>query len=219
MYQLWKAAIDYKDQITYHQAEEFSPQYSFAAKLTGEKLFLLNGFLSYHEVSDFLYSNSCELNDKIKQILFDLLYHYILEIELRKGMDVNGYHMGQLHQNILNDAYGLSVKEWYLALDPTKQRKICYYLHRMYQAGQSEALFIASVTAICKDVILYKSKIKDDEFLIYFACEENEEERSQFELVQFLFLPLGVSVRCYWDRHFGVVGSEETMQYDEIIIY
>jgi hypothetical protein len=219
MYQLWKAAIDYGDQITYHQAEEFSPLYSCAAKQTGYKIFLLNGFLSYHEVSDFLYSNTGELSEKSRQILFDILYHYILDVELRKGLDVNEYHMGQLHQIILKEEYGLQVKEWYLALEPTEQRKICYYLHRMYEASQSEELFIASVTAICKDVIIYKSKIIEHEFLIYFACEENEEERSQFELVKSLFLPLRVSVCCYWDRHFGVVGSEETMQYDDIIIY
>lgn len=51
---------------------------------------------------------------------------------------------------------------------------------------------------------------------MYVSNNENTEDAEVIALVQELFLPLGYELDIFWEKHFAVIGQEQTMQLDEI---
>ena len=64
--------------------------------------------------------------------------------------------------------------------------------------------------------ILYKNKCREKQILLYVSNNENTEDAEVIALVQELFLPLGYELDIFWEKHFAVIGQEQTMQLDEI---
>ena len=64
--------------------------------------------------------------------------------------------------------------------------------------------------------IVYKNKCREKQILLYVSNNENTEDAEVIALVQELFLPLGYELDIFWEKHFAVIGQEQTMQLDEI---
>ncbi|CAM5263560.1 Iron-dependent peroxidase OS=Lysinibacillus sphaericus OX=1421 GN=LS41612_08705 PE=4 SV=1 [Lysinibacillus sphaericus] len=58
-----------------------------------------------------------------------------------------------------------------------------------------------------------------DELLLYIAQKKTERNDSKVQLIQELFLPVSFHMEVYWEYHFGIIGTEETMKLDQIALY
>ena len=55
--------------------------------------------------------------------------------------------------------------------------------------------------------------------LVYIGQKETEKERERVEFLRDMFLPVHYQVYLFWEHHFGIIGVEETMELDEMVLF
>ena len=62
--------------------------------------------------------------------------------------------------------------------------------------------------------MLFRSQV-----LVYIGQKETEKERERVEFLRDMFLPVHYQVYLFWEHHFGIIGVEETMELDEMVLF
>lgn len=57
------------------------------------------------------------------------------------------------------------------------------------------------------------------ELLVYLGVKETKEEQEKAAFLRELFLPMQEKVYYFYEHHFGIIGVEETMVMDEMVIF
>ena len=69
------------------------------------------------------------------------------------------------------------------------------------------------------DSLVYASNDEIRELLIYVGVRETEKEQEKLEFLKGMFLPLNYRVFLFWEHHFGIIGVDETMELDKMVLY
>ncbi len=156
---------------------------------------------------------------EFKEVLFDALMHYLVGVDLRQGLCRWDYYQKFLKQDFGDGKFGAGYKEMFDSYDRQQARYLSAYLTGQYQAGSSLFYLRAMIKALYPQSIVYLNEDKELELLIYIGKKESPELRRQVECLCDAFVPFEYSIHLFWDKHFGIIGIDETMVPDEIVLF
>lgn len=154
-----------------------------------------------------------------RELFFDIYMHHMVQLDLRQKLSREEYQHRYILEDCLSDVCQIDSDKVIRQLEKEKVPLLIRQVWKLYRCGSSLLLFRETMQAMYPESILYENKEKEDQLLIYIGEKETEEERARIELIQAVFLPLNVQVHLFWEHHFGIIGIDETMVFDEMALY
>ena len=124
----------------------------------------------------------------------------------------------QIEKEIEKVFYGEKIKNIYTNLSKKEQMIILSLLNYKNKIDNKKSLFCEAVRKIFPKAIFYFYKEKR-KFLLYIAENDTEENIDKMLLIEDLFLDNICSLEVFWNKHFGIIGENNTMNIDKMIIY
>lgn len=212
-----------KEHVFFRQATDYSPYYEQAFLCMNQQrvesqIIEINSLYRFNAIFSQLLSPYIEEAESVKDYLFDILIHYLVEVDLRHGLSKKEYYIRRLKQSIEAGEYGTAVARRFVQIETKQQMLLCEMMLGQLQTGASIACFAKVIRALFPDAIVYKKQSKEKQVLVYIGeLYEKLRENTIIFIIE-TFLPLDFSVRLFWEHHFGIVGVAETLKIDAIEI-
>ncbi len=221
---MWEMYLKSKENIRFHQAEIFSPYYEQIPVCSKNALkntieMEVNGFYRYETIFAPLFENEGAMEDEIKETIFDIFMHYLMELDLKSGITKEEYQIRKKMQQLSQGEYGQEAKKAYLLLTKEQQYQTGRYLQTQEKVGASAELFAKALVHISGMGVVYKNKVTPEKLLFYTGKEEHSSLKQVISLIEHLFLPFNYSLRIFWQEHFGVFGKRNTMELGYIELF
>lgn len=149
----------------------------------------------------------------------DLCLHYTARADLREGMTRREFTLRLLEQDIVNGRFGQAAKERYRLFSAAEKDVLITGLQRLCRTGDGLYLFRQSVSAVYPRAMIYESTDRAGELLVYLGRKKTETERERIKLLMDLFLPMQTEVHLFYEYHFGIIGVDETMVQDQMVLF
>ena len=88
----------------------------------------------------------------------------------------------------------------------------------MYKTGVSIQLFNKILRKIFKNSIVYSNKEKPKDIYIYLDEIKTKELENKIDFILDTFLSIDMKPLIFWNQHFGILGLNNTMKNDEIVM-
>lgn len=227
---IWEIALRLQEKnidkgtVFYRQAEDFSPYYEQAFPCINEtdcqdQVVEVNGLYRFDEIFGGLLSPNLEGDEEFKEYLFDILIHYLTEIDLLKGLSKREFYIRKIKQNIMQGHYGQKTKGYFRQMEESLQYILCGHLLQQFQTGSSVLMFSKTVRALFPDAIVYKNNINMKQILVYVGEKQSNEVSVKMELAVGMFLPIGYHIRMFYEHHFGIMDVPETLELGNVEIF
>ena len=79
-------------------------------------------------------------------------------------------------------------------------------------------LFNKVLRKVFKNSIVYSNKEKPKNMYIYLGEIETEELKNKIDVILDTFLSIDMKPLIFWNQHFGILGLDNTMKNDEIVM-
>lgn len=158
-------------------------------------------------------------HEELQKVFFDIITHYLLFIDYHQGLSKREYYGKFILHDIKNGIFGQNVKNNLEVFHIDERHNIFNGMISLYCTSASIHLFKQVVRQIFLRSIIYYRSEDTSEVLIYLGTVEDEINRQKIDTLLELFLPLGFVYRLYWEKHFGILGADQTMVIDHIVIY
>ena len=179
----------------------------------------VNALYRYASVFEALIDARLVDHDELRLKLFDILAHYISELDLREGYCRAVYYAKFLREDILGGVFGEENAQGIDFFSPSEQRHVLSGLTKAYQSGMSLKLFAKLLRELYPNSITYLGKKERAEFLVYIGKKKTKELEAQVKLICDMLVPADYDVILFWEMHFGIIGIDETMEIGEIMMY
>lgn len=154
-----------------------------------------------------------------RELLFDAAMHYMIQLDLRQGLDKQEYALRFILKDILNGACGSEAAKAVTYFEKQKLRRLLRLILKLYRCGSSAYLFREVMRCQYPDSIVYVSNEAVRQILIYAGRKETAEERRKLDFLISMFLPVESEVFIFWENHFGIIDVDETMVLDEMVLF
>ena len=134
------------------------------------------------------------------------------------GMTRKEYYKELLCQDIKEGLFGPEVLEEMGLFEREGRETILSGLLRQYETGSSLDIFKDMVEDLIDESIVYRSNDNFKEILVFVGQREGEEIRKKMDLLIRLFVELPYRVEIYYERHFGIMGVDCTMELDAMTL-
>ncbi|MGW8959555.1 iron-dependent peroxidase [Paenibacillus sp. NPDC055715] len=179
----------------------------------------INPYYRFYSIFRDLFPPDAEEYLELRESLFDIMMHFLAEMDLYQGMNRREYHIRFVQRDIGNGIFGPKVKESFTQLNREEQDAIAEGLLRLYETGEAVHLLKETMRRVFHRSIIYTNCEEKDELLIYIGQEETQLSRIKADLILDLFLPARFTIELYWTRHFGILEADPTMKIDAIALY
>lgn len=219
---IWEFLHENAENIRYQQTEYFSPYYEVSKeslKIGQDKVCQVsfNAFYRYEEVFEALFDMN--IKEEYKKFLFDCMLHYLVCQEFQVGVTKGEYKLRYYWKDMEEGRYGEQVKTVFTSLPKEKKHFLARTLYQQNQIQASVYLFANSVTKMLTNCVVYRNKIEPTVILVYIQEKNSSYHQKILMVLKELFLPLNYTMRIFNEKHFGVIGAEQTMETDEIEIF
>lgn len=156
---------------------------------------------------------------EFREVLFDILIHYLGNLDLKQGLYKEEYYKRFVLEDILQGFLSDNLK---MNIDVFNFKELDILLNHiitLYKIGESIELFKSIVKQIFKRSIIYQNKDKKKEILIYLGEKRRTELEKKIDLLIELFLNIRYEPCLYWEYHFGIIGVDNTMLIEEMVLY
>lgn len=209
--------------IFYKKGEPFSPysEISFEClnnnEIQGEVE--INPYYRFYNIFYKLLDVNFEENKELVEVLFDHMYHHLLDIDMFQGMNRREFYITFIIRNIEQGYFGKELKENFSIFSKKEKRYIANGIMSLYET--SECIFI--LKKVTKEVFtkayIFSNTDNKDEVVFYLRVKETQVNHKKIEFIKYLFLPYKYNVEIFWEYIFGIIGEDEFMKNDEIVIY
>lgn len=219
-----------RHKVTFVPAKSYSPymEISFVDLNTNtlpeDNLIEVNPYYRFHDLfKDFLQvnvENGEELIEatKFREVLFDIVMHYLAEIDLQQGFRKEEFYKRFIKEEMYRGIFGKEISKAVQEFNKEELDALLSGLITLYATGISLQLFNKVMRKIFKNNRIYVNKDDKKEILIYIGETKNEKLIRKIETIIDMFLPINMKFYVYWERHFGIIGINETMKIDEMAI-
>lgn len=216
MEDLWKAVRDGKDNIRFRQRTQASPyieadRRDITKTEDGVRQIRMNGLYRFEDVIRPLLQEK-DVDEELRAWLFDVLLHYLTCIAYREGFSVHAYRVRQYMEELEKGCYGAEICRLYRNLGMDDKYYINVGIYKQANTRESVLLFAEMLIKLVGFGTVYQNLLEKNEILYYAGKCQDKETEEKIRLVQLLFLPLGYTLRIFWETHFGVLGEEQTME-------
>ena len=212
-----------RDKIRFTQTKTPSPYMEVAyEELNREHLdeapVEINAYYRFSAIFDHVLVGLKEYPE-FRDYLYDILMHYLAEINMREGLCRNEYHGLFLRGDVKAGRFGRQFREVFVTFERHHVRFVIESMVRLYGLGPSVTLFRSVMRQIYPKSIIYLDSVERRELLVYVGRKETPGLRRQVEFLVSLFVPFDYVTHLFWDLHFGIVGVNETLELDEFVVY
>jgi hypothetical protein len=179
----------------------------------------INPYYRFYEIFKDLFNINNSEDLELRKVLFDVAIHFLTRIDLRQGMNKTEYYLRFILADIAAGSFGPEVRASFKLLDEMEMNIVAENMYRLLITGEMLYLLRDTIRQIFINSTIYANYETTNELLFFIACEKTELNVVKLELIKQLFLPLKFTAITYWQDHFGVIGSDETMRIDHIAMY
>lgn len=212
-----------KEKIKFSAAETYSPYMELSSAYINSNLIEekveVNPYYRFYEIFKDMFSIDNKENLEVRNALFDILIHFLTDMDLRQGMNKKEYYIKFILRDIKNNVLGKIPKENLELFNEVEKEMLASNILRLYITGQSLYLLKDSIRKLFRHSMIYINCEEKDELLFYIGEEKNDEKLAKLEFVKEIFLPIKFNTKTYWKNHFGVIEVKETMAIGNIVIY
>lgn len=184
----------------------------------GETEVGINPLYRFAEIFSSVFDRNLTEYRQTREAVFRVFMQYMIRLDLRQGMSRQEYAVGFLYRDIMAGVFGQEAVRAMGAFDGGSLRHLMRLVLKLYRCGSSLALFREAVRFLYPDSLVYASNDERRELYIYVGVAETEAERGKLDFLQGMFLPLDYRVFLFWEHHFGIIGVDETMELDEMVL-
>jgi hypothetical protein len=215
---IWEVFLEDKNrEVHLSQSEVISPYYEMPPnQRTQEDHLEYNAMVRYASIFSPLFDIKCSDRRELEKVLFDILSHYLIRVDLKKGYTRREYAIRRRNERILAGSYGDRIRKEYEQLTKEKRYLIGHYLVLSEQTGASMTLFAKAAVELLQSGVVYRDRRNKGSYILYVGKEKNDMDHHIIQLLSDLFLPFGCKLRVMWEHHFGVWGDNNTLLFHKI---
>lgn len=169
-----------------------------------EGMVAVNPYYSYEAIFDHIIRPG--KIPELTKYLCDLILHHLWKVDAFSGMDLEGFYVRFLEEDILAGAFGPEV----CLSDFTKQeiRRIAYFYLRLCRTGDYERCFCDILAGLYKRSWI--NAREDGSIVLFLNQKFSPVEERRVLAIQSIFLQAGRKCRIFWDIPPGIVECRET---------
>jgi hypothetical protein len=179
----------------------------------------VNAHYRYGAVFGALLGEDMDDCSELRETLFDIVAHCLTELDLRQGLCSAEYYARFLREDIVSGLFGRQNAQRLSCFTKAQLRLVLSGLLRMYRLGMSMRMFAQMSRELYPGSIVYLDVCGERVLLFYVGRKETPALRGQLELLCDLFVPADCEVKLFWDMHFGLIGTDETMEIGNIMMF
>lgn len=186
--------------------------------LPEDKVIEVNPYYRFYDIFKDLFDINIDESRQLREVLFDIVLHYLGKLDLNQGISKQEFYKNFLMRDIENGVFG---EELRVNIKLFKKEEIDYILTNLialYKTGASLHLFNKVLNKVFKNNRVYINQDNPKEMYIYLGKHKTHELNKKIETIINVFLPINTNAFIYWDHHFGILGAENTMRLDEIVM-
>lgn len=157
--------------------------------------------------------------EQTREVFFRIFMQYIVQVDLRQGLDKQEYDLCFLIRDILQGVFGSDAALAIHYFEKEKLRQLLRLILKLYQCGSSVYLFREVMRYLYPDSLVYASNEDVRQILIYVGVKETETENKKLDFLKGVFLPIYYQVFIFWEYHFGIINIDETMKLDDMVLF
>lgn len=184
-----------------------------------EDLIEINPIYRLQDVFGTLFDKNITGMEQTRALFFDVCMHYIVQLDLREGLSEEDYYCKLAEDDIKNGMYGTFVKESFPLFDNAEQKTILLSYVQLLKTGNYLEEFRKALVRLYPRAYIYENNETVYELLVYLGAKETEQERKRAAFLREMFLPMQETVHWFYEHHFGIIGVDETMALDEMVIF
>ena len=211
------------EQITFKKAEEFSPYMEMSFENLNDKhvpnIAQVNPYYRFTSVFKDYFNPDGEDEDIIRKQLFNVIVHYLAELDTYMGMTWREYEILLLIEDIKLGVFGKQTQEDFEFFKPVEKKIVCENVLRLYTIGEGIFLFQDIVKKLYPDSMVYGNLADKDVLMTHLFVKETDVDRRRIEVLKKLLLPCFYEVEIYWISLFGLLGVDVTMKQEEFLMY
>ena len=178
-----------------------------------------NPFYRFTDIFSEIMNPDLQEGIELRKEMENIILHILGNLDLQEGLNKRIIMNRLIEQKIESGRYGESVKENFKVLTRIEKIIIADGLQDKYKCMKELEVFKKVFSKIYIDSIIYDSLEEQEQIILYINEEKTEENKKKEKLIEKLFLPLGLTSRVFYKRHFGLMGVEETMKIGEMVIF
>lgn len=156
---------------------------------------------------------------QLKEVLFNICMHYIVQLDLREGLSKEDYYYRLISNDIYQGKYGEPARRHFDLFDKQEQKNVVQCYIQLLKTGNYLEEFRGVLLRLYKNAFIYENNETAYELLVYLGVDESEKEKERTAFIQEMFLPIQETVHWFYGHHFGIIGVDETMMVDEMVIF
>ena len=211
-----------KSDLFWEQGKDVSPYYEQSFSCIDQKHIEssnveINALYRFEKLfSQYLHDGLTD-SPEFKKYFFDLVVHFLCEIDLGKGKTKETIYLAELEQNINDGVWGNISTQDFNAFD--KNDNIMPLILKQIRIGGSLTGFREAVTRFYPDCMIYQIKDNPKKILVYLGMKKIEKENKRYGFLESMFLPIEYNTKVFWDHHFGMLGVSTTLMLGEIELF
>lgn len=166
-----------------------------------------------------LFDPNIEGMAQLKEVFFDICMHYVVQLDLREGLSKEDYYYSIISNDIYRGKYGEAARLRYDLFDKLEQKSIVRCYTQLLKTGNYLEEFRRVLLRLYENAFIYENNETAYELLVYLGVDESEKEKERTAFIQGMFLPIQETVHWFYGHHFGIIGVDETMMVDEMVIF
>lgn len=223
MLELKKRGVEEKS-IRFRMPRQFSAYMEVSAPYLNQReieegaVIEVNPYYRFYNIfKDFYRPDQTEF-PTLREKLFHLVLHQLMQNDAVSGMTREEYHKKLLFRDMTENGFGIWATEVQTLFPGDQQEILLSGLLKQYEIGSSLDMFKDMMEALIPNNIVYHSNQNPYEVLIYIGQKKGKEIENKMDFLIKMFVELPYYVDIYYEYHFGIIGMEETMEMDEIIL-
>ena len=179
----------------------------------------INQLYRFGDVFGRLFDRNIEGMEQTRQVFFDVCMHYIVQLDLRQGLSGEDFFCSLLRRDIREGRYGEGACRRFRLFDRMEQKGILRAGLHLLKTGNHMEEFRRALLGVYPGAFLYENNETAHELLVYLGVAESERERERTSFLRDMFLPAQATVHWFYGHHFGIIGVDETMVVDDVVVF
>mgnify|MGYP001077463678 CR=1 FL=1 len=179
----------------------------------------INPLYRFEDVLGGLFDRNTEDLRQTREIFFDVCMHYFTQLDLREGLSRREYYRSLAAGDIRDGCFGDTAGKRFALFDGGERKIILRAYLRLLENGNYRGEFRRAVTGLYPHAFIYENNETAYELLVYLGAAETDRERGRAAFLREMFLPVQETVHFFYGHHFGIIGVDETMALDEMVLF
>jgi hypothetical protein len=169
-------------------------------------------------LNDFL-NPELDMNPELFGEIYNILIHILANIDLQEGLNKKVIISRLLINRIESGRYGEEIQNLFEVLSGEEKTIIADGIQDKYNSSKELEIFKKVVRKIYFDSLIYDMPENEKKVIIYINQKKTKNNRKKIKLIKSFFLPVGLKTYCFWEKHFGIIGVDETMKIGEVAVF